>query len=624
MRYTHQLLATLVLQTILLASMRPLFSAENDQEAPPAGSLKLVNTASDLVRLGIAPENLRPNDPAQDAGPLLEKALVYASQKAIPVVALEEKGDYFFHAREGTRAHVTVDRIQNVILEGNGARFHLRSRNMSGISILNSSHVGVQNLIIDYDQDLPFTTVVVKSVDVASGTVYFSKVLGRPLSELDNLNARKGIRIHVMREDGRGRVSNLLHRFFAARDVKFTDDQIKLRDGLIPADPDLFTTGLAQIRPGDMLSISERSLDGVNALEFSTRQPNLCRGNFAKEIKVYSSPAVGVAALWQRDIAFSEITVLPDPKRVKSQFISANADAVNNTNGSGNYRVENCTIALSGDDGISLSTGQLGVVNSIRKDGRVVVDEVRSPFMEGQRLLFSDPRTQGILASAVVKEATPPTQVRISESSQKLANSGDVPPKQASGKTSKQVVLVVDHDLSSVAPGAIVFMGEEPGTSESKPDIIIRKNSLYGIFARGIFFSGIRHAAIQSNTIQRTVGPGILGVASNELTGFRSPGNRDIVIEDNSVIDAFYWGVYGMKGAIQISITNLGNKTDAILNSNIRILNNKVSFENCSGLHWGIVMTHTADGVVDGNQINVLENGLPAPELQARFRELVE
>lgn len=586
----HLFLASLLLPFSLFLSV-----AAPEPSASPASSL---NTSTDLTRLKIAEQNIVPGNKDLDAGPLLTAALAYASQNGIGTVSLP-KGDYYFKSKNGGRAFVTLRELKNVVLEGNGSTFHFLSRNITGISMWECSGIGVQNLTLDYDGDLPYTSAVVGSVDLATNTVHFSKVLGRPVSELDNLNPKKGIRVFVLRKDQNGAMANQLERYFVEPGFKLQDDKIVLSSGRIPKNMESLKKELAQMRSGDVLVISERSLDGVNAIEFSSHRAKVCTGNYAKNVTIYSSPAVGMAALWQKEVSFSKITVTPHPARTASQFISSNADGINNSNAA-KYEVTDSVVVLPGDDCISFSTGSLGAVAEVRDADTIVVSGGRYPFYAGESLSFSAPSTQKVLGTATITKVTP------------------LPAEN--GKPANPVALTFDRPLPAVIPESVVFQGFE----SNAPGILIRGNTAQGSYARGIYLSGVRGAKIVSNKVSYSTGPGLLAAASNERTGFRSPGNSNIEISGNSVLNVYSWGLCGNIGGIEVTVVNAAGQTSEKVSSDISILNNTVSIENSKRRYYGIYVSNTENAKVEGNTVEVLDHGTPSPELQKQYSLLIK
>jgi hypothetical protein len=565
------------ISTFLLFAVAWIAQAESPRSA--------LSVSSDLTSLGISPQNLLPNQSGVNAGPLLEQAIDYAAGHGIATVSLA-KGDYYFSVQPGRKAHLTIRALKNVVLNGNGSTFHFGSRRFAGILVVESSSIGVENLTLDYDRDLPSTTAVVGSVDIEAHTVHFAKVLGRPVSDLDSLNPKTSIRIFVLRKNADGSVTNYFERFLAEKGVKLTDDRISLVN--VGPNLDLLRGEMAQIRPGDLLSISERDYTGANAVEFFSSHPGTCTGNFARNITIYASPAMGIGGLWQSDLSYSHVTVVPNPSRAAWQFISSNADGLGNSYDS-NISVTDCSVQMTGDDGMSCSIGQLGTVATVA-DSQFTTPVTRFPFLPGELISFSAPSSQKALGTVTVKSVTPSS----------LPGGGPT--------------IGVDQPLTNVVPGAIIFQAQDKSAY-----CLYQNNTVRGAYARGLFISGLRGIKVLSNHIENTVGPGIMVVASHESGGFRTPGNRDVLIDSNSVLGAFAWGVNGAHGGIEVGVVSAGADTSERLNFNVSIVQNRSSADNRSGKHYGIYVSNTEKPHVSGNDIEMLQQGAPAPDLDSAY-----
>jgi hypothetical protein len=488
--------------------------------------------------------------------------------------------------RPGQKAHVTIRALKDVMLDGNGSTFHFGSRRFAGILVAESSSIGVENLTLDYDRDLPSTTAVVGSVDVAAHTIHFAKVLGRPVSELDSLNPKTSIRIFVLRKNADGSVTNYFERYLAAKGVKLADDQISVVN--VGPRLDLLRNELAQIRPGDLLSISERDYTGANAVEFASSHPGACSGNFARNLTIYASPAMGIGGLWQSGLSYSHITVRPNPSRAAWQYISSNADGLGHSYDS-NISVTDCSVSMTGDDGMSCSVGLLGTVATV-EGSQFTTPATRFAFLPGELISFSTPTTQKALGTATVKSVTP-----------SVVPGG--PP-----------TIEVDQPLTNVVPGAVIFQAQAESTY-----CVYRNNTVRGAYARGLFMSGMRGVKVLSNHIENTVGPGIMVVASHESGGFRTPGNHDVLIDSNSVQGAFAWGVNGEHGGIEVGVVSAGTDTNERLNFNVSIVHNRVSADDRTARHYGIYVSNTEDPHVSGNEVEMRREGAPAPDLDPTY-----
>ncbi len=344
-----------------------------------------IDVSKDLVGLGIAPKNMAPNDPSIDTGPLLAAAITYASTHGVGTVTIPT-GDYYFSSvTSGSQLYVNA--VNKVVVEGNNSNFTFGNRKSSGITIKNSNNVSIQDLTLDYGNDLPFTTATVQSVDAANKTITIDSVLGRPLAELDNTGSNS-IRIFVLRKGDQ--VQGLPTARLAVSPGTPLGNTLS-----VIASPAISSALLAdtfsQIKPGDILSISERSYSGYNALNFISYPPTIGSGNSVRNVTIYSSPALGLAALWQDNFSVSSVTVEPKPGR--EQYTSSNADGISLTNGENGDSVADSSVSMSGDDGISLATNLYGTVTDVSSDGATATIAQRYQLVSGQSIILSDPDT---------------------------------------------------------------------------------------------------------------------------------------------------------------------------------------------------------------------------------------
>jgi hypothetical protein len=82
-----------------------------------------INLSHDLVRLGIAPQNLPPNSPSVDARPLFQAALQYAGSHAIQLVTLDH-GAYYFLTAQDTNAYLRFSALSDLTVDLVGSRIY--------------------------------------------------------------------------------------------------------------------------------------------------------------------------------------------------------------------------------------------------------------------------------------------------------------------------------------------------------------------------------------------------------------------------------------------------------------------------------------------------------------------
>src|ERR1700722_19100800 len=148
------------------------------------GQTQILNLSENLVSLGISAQNLAPNQPTLDAGPLVIQGVNYAVAARIPIVAVDP-GAYYFLSLQSSTAHVAFTNISNLTIDFAGSDLYLAHPNYQGIVFNVCTSLTLQNFTIDYSP-LPFTQVSVTSVNAAGRTIGFSTISGwQPPSALN-------------------------------------------------------------------------------------------------------------------------------------------------------------------------------------------------------------------------------------------------------------------------------------------------------------------------------------------------------------------------------------------------------------------------------------------------------
>src|SRR5262245_61086655 len=136
-----------------------------------------LNLSQDLVRLGIAPTNMAPNQPALDAGPLLHKGVGYAMANKIGRV-IADPGSYYFLSLQTGYSHLqlggnpTTPTIANITIDLQGSSLIFTHPLHYAIIIWYGVNVVLQNFTVDY-QPLPFTQVRVVAVDIPKSQIQY-------------------------------------------------------------------------------------------------------------------------------------------------------------------------------------------------------------------------------------------------------------------------------------------------------------------------------------------------------------------------------------------------------------------------------------------------------------------
>lgn len=518
---------------------------------------KIIDVSTDLTSLGIAQQNMVPNNKTIDAGPLLEAAVAYAGKHNYTKVSIP-LGNYYFLTQRNN-AHVFIANVNNVEINGHGATFNFSSRKVNGVIIRNCNNFGLINTSLDYSLDLPFTSATVASVDVANGMITTGNVLGRPLGDFVN-SSKYSVRIFVLRKDEAGNVKSVPVEWLFPEDGPLSNN-IKLKGNA--AD---IAKNLQKIQKGDILCISERSYGGANALSFVSYPPQINNGNYAKDVVVYSSPAIGVATMWQTNLTFSNVRV--EPKQGRNQYVSSNADGINLVNSGLGNSVSNCVVMYTGDDGISFSGNLYALVTAVNSDNTLSVNE-RYMLKANQKIVFADAVDLHELGSATVQQE---------------------PVRQKGGPS----VITLSNSVSGVKAGTLIYLPE----GERSPNILIQGNTIGYTYSRGIYFAGVNGARIIGNKIEHTQSCGILMQAERNI-----PPVTNATIEDNIIDGAFERGDTNQPGAIESSVESVN--TNAFLNKGLKINNNKITIGGNNPKHVGVFIANTRGYSISGNSISL-------------------
>ena len=528
-------------------------------------STKIFDISSGLKSIGFQYE-LAPNDTTLDAGPALEFAVKYAISKGFNKLTIP-RGEYYFKSVRNN-SHLFISSISNFTFDGNNSLFNFYNRSARGVAFFNCNNVRLQNLKVDYSHDLPSASRVIDNVDIDNYRVNLKTALNsESLLKFNQKTLKSNLWAFIFRRDPTE--VNCFSKRLPVQKGNVDDNGIQFSQNEVDE--------LKKILPGDIILISDRSTGGANAVNFQTYPPNINMGNAADNVTIYSSPAIGMAGLWQRGLKFSNIYVIPKPGRV--QYMCSNADGINLSNDVSDYTVTNCHTSNTGDDGISFSSGFYGTVSELLGSNQLNA-EMNIYFNKGQTLLFTNPET--------FQEVGEATIISINK-------------LQTTSPTSKIPIFSINFDQlpSGVAPNSQISL---PDTLRGY-NTLVKDNFVENSFARGIYFGGICNVQILNNTVNQTISCGIYGCRAYEYGagGFKSPSVSDVTISGNKLTDIFKWSRTNEKGAI--TVNGVTGPTEVKINKNVHILNNSVTFfHNPESNYQPIFVSHTVNQEITNNK----------------------
>jgi hypothetical protein len=122
-----------------------------------------VNLSHDLVRLGIAGQNLAPDMPSLDARPLFQATLEYVKNHRINLVTLDP-GAYYFLTPQDPTTYLRFFSLKSLTVDLAGSTIYFAGAFLQGFALTDCQHVMLTNFKIDFLQP-PYTYVQLASVD---------------------------------------------------------------------------------------------------------------------------------------------------------------------------------------------------------------------------------------------------------------------------------------------------------------------------------------------------------------------------------------------------------------------------------------------------------------------------
>ncbi|HTB13441.1 MAG TPA: IPT/TIG domain-containing protein [Bryobacteraceae bacterium] len=544
-----------------------------------------MNVSEDLIRLGIAPSNMVPNQPTLDAGPLLTAGVNYAAANKMTTVIADPGSYYFMNVQPG--CHVNVPSLQGITLDLQGSGLYFEDLSAPGICT-SGVNVTLQNFTIDY-LNLPFTQLLISSVNPAQNQVLVAVQPGYPKPSSLNALFTPGVTptAYLFRD---GQPWPLSDRITVL--TPLTDSSVTFESQGPPANPAM--VGL--MRPGDVVVIVP-----VNSGSPGVYMTNCTRCTL-RNIKIYAG-GEGPWSVQGEGLLVERVYLMPRPGT--DRLLCCGGDAMqmtgpNNTlrwnryirtfdeGPSGWVSFYGSVEAVLGSQALQLQGGGIGF--SSNSD---TLAQGRS-MPNGTPVQFQRLSDATILASAVVVSQTPAPAI------------GGL----------NQMIVTFDRDLPSGLVGTYVYPVDpnQRGGNTSYEQNTVQ----YQITGPALESYGLMNSAISGNYTRRTPFAGIW-VDGHTDTGYgATPPPQNITVSYN-VIDGAnsYLGgasqlgpVYTSEGwglaSIQTSeVAEMGFgpypgvAAGTGLLQNISILNNFIVDSGRSG----ILVSNTENSAVSGNYL---------------------
>ena len=518
---------------------------------------QVLNMSHDLTTLGIAAQNMTPNNPALDARPLFQAALNYVQSHPVQTLTLDT-GAYYLLTNTQSNAVLLFSQLSNLTVDLAGSTLYFNGPLVpNGLAIYYCSNLTLTNFQIDFVHP-PYTHVQLTSVDTVNRLLRYQTLPNWPdPSTFNSLTSPFGGPIQgywaaIFRNGSivPGTTRTLLQ-------APFTNNTITIQD----QSPWAQAPTLATLESGDTVVVYARGGGPIfwvfygNGLTFSN-------------IAIYG--AQGVQLLSTSNSTMKNMRFAPRP----------GSGLVGGVGGIGilppgpNNHILNCYVARTLDDALVFEESGPATVVSQSGSRQLTVANQGYRFPNGTAMNFVDPGTTLESVGGVIVDQNPPDN-----------------PNPMAGN----VTLTFDRDLPTIAPGTFMVFGSAStrGQGSTVEDSLIEDT--YG--GHGILLQGVEGIIVQRNVVRRTSMAGIhvdqsadAAVDSADL----NPPSHDVIISDN-VLEATLGpapcgtGIQFCLGAIEIVSTNnqAFGFASSPANTNITVQNNYIADTGRSGIWIG-------------------------------------
>jgi hypothetical protein len=553
-----------------VAGVRDLLAADHD------GQQSTLNLSHDLVRFGIAAQNLTPDDPSLDARPLFQAALHYAAQNHTSLITVDH-GAYYFLTPQNPETYLVFLELSDLRVDLAGSRIYFAHPFLQGFLVSNCQRVTLTNFEADILSP-PYTHVRLESVDAQQRTLAYTTLDDWVNPETFNGETTPlGPPVLWAVVFRNGSIVPGTSRMQVAQPI--SGGVLNLVQDRTPWTQ---SATLSTLLPGDTIVVTQR---GGESLVDASRSENIVFSNFT----VYGSSSMAVLLNSVSHSTVDHVRVMPRPG---SGLISSNADGIHFVLSGPDNHIRNSFVTRTLDDALAIDSLDLATV--ISQSGPRTLTVQRSfyrRFPNGAAVNFVDPATAGELGGATVVSQNP------ADSNSPTLNGS--------------VEITFDRDLpATVAPGfGMAFANAvDRGAGSSIECNEAREIS----FGRGVFIAGAEGVTVEGNKIGRTSNAGI--AVSQNVTAYPSPPSHNITIQFNEIHGslgpmASGSGTQIATGAILVASANQTNAfATAPINTDITIRDNRIVNSGRSGI-W--------IGELNGGSIenNTIDNWDRHPEL---------
>lgn len=533
-----------------------------------------INLSHDLIRMGIASENLAPDSPSTDARPLFQAALAYAQSHSVRLITLD-RGAYYFLTPQTAQIYLEFSQLSDLTVDLADSTIHFAHPVLRGFVLSDCTTVTLTRFSTEF-LNQPYTHVRLISVDPLRRSIAYAPLPGWPdpvtfngLTAPDSTTGPLELWAMVFRN---GDIVPATSRMHVVQPV--ADGVLDLMQDNTPWTQ---SATLSTLNPGDIVVVTVRGGFGPITVVGSDHVT-------ISDATIHGSSAIAVLFISSSHSVADHVVVTPRHHADNSDLISSNADGIHFSSTGPDNHIRRSFVTRTMDDALAIDSRDLATVVSQSGPRQLTVE--RSAFLRfpnGTAVTFVDPVTSVESSSATIVMQTP-TQTT---------------PPVFNG----QVTLTFDHDLPPLVAGTGMAVAGSParGAGSSIEDNVV----LQVPFGRGVWIGGADGVDVARNQIGHTSNGGI--AVTDSTINFPTPPSHDIAIRDNLVRGslgpmASGSGTQIAVGAIMVAPTNnKGQFAGATPDTNISIEHNRVVNSGRTGI-WvnGIDGGTISDNIIIG------------------------
>ena len=414
-----------------------------------------LNLSRDLVSLGIASQNLIPDDPNLDARPLFEAALQYVGEHYTTIITLDH-GAYYFLTSQNSQTYLVFSGLSDMRMDLAGSKIYFAHPFLQGFLVSNCHRVALTNFEADL-LNLPYTHVQLESVDSQKRTLAYTTLPGWANPETFNGETTPlGPPVLWAVAFRNGSIVPVTSRMQVAQPI--SGGVLSLVQDKAPWTQ---SATLSMLAAGDTIVVTQR---GGESLINASRSDDLQFSN----ITVYASSAMGVLLNSVSHSTVDHVRVMPRPE---SGLIASNADGIHFVLSGPDNHIRNSFVSRTLDDALAIDSLNLATVTGQNGSRQLTVQRsFYRRFPNGTAVHFVDPASAEELGGATIISQNP-------------ADSN-------SPGLDGAVELTFDRNLPAITPGfGMVFANaNDRGAGSSIEGNEVREIS----FGRGVFIAVAR------------------------------------------------------------------------------------------------------------------------------------